>query len=563
MSQVLWNELAIIHLDQAQPWHLPFFYLLVWLGSKWLGVVAEARWYPSVEWKRELSFEAKFFETRELYRLRHFATPFVDWVFAFPMFFLSQLCWERGALGLGLGLALSWTLGCVARLVSVRRELGAPPQSLKYLIGLEGLAHEGSPWYDGRTLLLLAIFTYPYSPFALLLVFFLSPWLPKHAAIWWPRMMGICSLASSETRQMVEQASMALGVRSPHCVVADVPAMLAFARPLEGLVVMSRQAMDHLDRPELRQAILDHEVAHMVEAKKHWHPRLMSNFFWLGAGLVGLTLLQHVSFVPSWPLARSLELLASGLVLLLGFLGLFRNLLKNQTNLPSFRNSKEFMKRTHLDSEQREAAADAFARSRVGKEVYAEALTRVLGQDGEISADQLSQFGYPALSQRLGREKEEEDQVLQELEDMPEGTVGLGGLFRVTLRVCAALFVVLAFALAPLAPIAGAFVTSLYPGSKSQCLQAAFLHKAGFSDKALEVLSDPALENDVSSWMVKEKFHRIRGDKKNAQRTREHIRRLLEGHWVFNKKGRRYLKRINASETSASSDAGQSKNSPR
>lgn len=530
------HDLVVTSFSHSTPWYIPVAYLLVTLGMRWLAVRAFADLDSQIEWPESASFGVRFSILQPKIAITQTSLFSMDLFSTLSNFAMFRICWDLSVSWMVLLLCLSVSVGFFALLVSIREMTEMPDVKLIEVFRYYLLYFPGSSSF--LTLLIVAGITYPYSAYVLILLYLLRNRIPKHFVAKLLVRFGICSPASDELNEMTRDAAEALQIEPPMCVIAEVPAVSAFAKSDRDFIAISRPALNILDTAELQQGIVDHEVVHIAQYKR---ARPINEFFghYLGFGaiLVAATVIAHMSILPSWPVSKTPELIASILVLIIGLMVNLRRLKHRGRFIHGLLSTKEQLKRLHSNSTDNENEADQFARSRVGSEIYGRALKLILESEGEDTEDR-HVFGYPAFEQRTGREGPEEDKVLTELDSLQEATVTLSQLFKILLCIFGLFGFGLTIYVTPFFWSPMSCFETFLPRTKALPIVAMTYARLGYTDKARVLLHATDENISIETLLVKLVLEKKNLKKEESLGIRARIVELSDEHLLLGKRAK-------------------------
>ncbi|HIB68407.1 MAG TPA: hypothetical protein EYO33_25750 [Phycisphaerales bacterium] len=416
---------------------------------------------------------------------------------------------------------------------------------LKQLAGWD-LLQQTQPLSDRAWFLAaLSALTYPYSAYPLLLMLGIEPKLPR-ITNWLLVRCGVCTPASSEMERMVTSAADTLSIAPPTCLVAEISIVTAFAASGNRLVVLSRPALEALKQPELVQAILDHEVAHIAQFDETRLPWRVVHILWLSLLLSAITFAKKTSVAGGWPLDLFWSLITPLLLFLICgaiIVSHVVTLWSKGEGAYSLFNFKDRLRNAHKQSEVNEDEADRFARERVGTEVYREALLRMLGTSME-EVPERHDFGYPSLLKRFGQKDTDERAVLTKIGDMEELEIPVGQFLKLLIGYAAVSLLFLACYFGPMmiTPL-GSFLSILPQAKRNLVLVAITTRKLNTSPDR-EWLKNEDAPDDLDTLLARLLAARFERDPKALEEARADILRASEKHYIYSKSLQLMLERL-------------------
>jgi hypothetical protein len=533
------EELVVSHLSLSIPWFVPLAYFAGTLTLRWLLSRVLSDTAPKLEWNESASFDARFSVLQSKIIFMQTSVFALDLLTMFSNFLMFSLCWDLSVAWMAVFLCCSVAVGFFSMLVSIRRMVDLADVGLTEIFKSYLLYFPGS--VTPIALIIVTSVTYPYSAYALVILFLLRKRIPKHSLVRLLVRLGICSPATKELEDMVGDAAEALRIEPARCVIAEIPLATAFAKGDRDFVTLSRPILSVLKTAELRQSIVDHEVAHIAQYRR---ARPVHDFFAqyliFGPLLIGATVITHMTILPSWPLSKIPELVACILVFLIGILVNLGRLRHRERPLHGLLSTKEQLKRRHSNSKDKEDEADEFARNRVGSETYGEALRLLLDSEGE-NTDERHVFGYPAFEKRAGDEEPEEDKVLTELDSLQEETIRLSQLFKILLSALGSIIMGLAFYFLPIIWSPLSCFETVLPRTKASPVVALLIDKVGYADEARTLLKASDQDNNIDlllSRLVLEK------KKEENLRIRARIVELSDQHLLLGERAKEIISNL-------------------
>ena len=546
MAVAFLDDILFSALDVSVAWYVPIAHFLLCLGLKWLYTVEFALMSLSgFEWKEETSAHQRFFALRTNIYGDGWLGTYLDIAFALSSFVILSIAWSHPFQWLGIALIGYSAVGYLARLAAYRRALKSDELPLKQLAGWD-LLQQTQPLYDRAWFLAaLSALTYPYSAYPLLLLLVIEPKLPR-ITNWLLVRCGVCTPASFEMKRMVNSAADALSITPPTYLVAEISIVTAFAASGNRLVVLSRPALEALKQPELVQAILDHEVAHIAQFDETRLPWRVVHILWLSLLLSAITFAKNTSVAGGWPLDLFWSLITPLLLCLICGAIIVSHVVmlgsKEKGSFPLF-NSKDRLRNAHKRSEVNEDEADRFARERVGTEVYREALLRMLGSPKEEVLER-HDFGYPSLLKRFGQKDTDEQAVLREIEDMGEVEIPLTRLLKfLTAYACLSfIFLVCYFGPMMITPL-GSFL-GILPQAKRNLVLVAIATGKLHTSPDREWLKNEDAPDELDTLLARLLAARFERDPKALEEARADILRASEKHYIYSKSLQLMLERL-------------------